>query len=477
MTQTLTEAARSIPVLDEVDVLVVGGGVSGCAAAWAAAQAGARTMLVERNGCLGGVATATLMANIGNRFLTASAEQVIQGFAGLLIDRLVAAGAASSGWRAREVPGCVIDSERLKVELIDVLEEAGVHVLTHALGARPVLEGNCVRGVFLESKSGRQAILAGVTIDCTGEADIAWQAGAEVSFSTGTASTLFKLANVDLDAFVEFLGTDPDGFPDHMDMTRDLEVFTRNWQERGILFFPHGGGRNWRFLQPLIDSGDYPTEEGPAQNLQALGMYALQGTGFVVINSNFYRIEDLDVRNLSRFELHAQKMCYRVADLLRDHVPGFCRACVAHIGVDLGVRVSRTVKGSAELDMRSADGEPVAHRFDDVIGTTPVADPAWSNGLPFGNRTCDVPLGLVLPVGCEGLLVASGKCVGTQPRGALRGMSGCMVFGHAAGVTGALAARQGVTPRGVPVRDVQRELLRQGARLGDRQRLTDLGLG
>ena len=95
MSKTVHEEARDIPVLDEVDVLVAGGGVAGCAAAVSAARAGARTVLLERNGCLGGVATATLMANIGNHYVNLTSEQVLRGFAAEVVERLVTVGGAS----------------------------------------------------------------------------------------------------------------------------------------------------------------------------------------------------------------------------------------------------------------------------------------------------------------------------------------------------------------------------------------------
>ena len=476
MPRTVPEAARAVPVLEEAEVLVVGGGVAGCAAAYAAAKAGARTVLLERNGCLGGVATATVMANIGNRFLNARGEQVIHGFAGDVIARLVQVGGASPQWRSRDVPGCVIDSEKLKVVLIDMLEEAGATVLTHALGARPIMEDSCVKGAFIESKSGRQAVLAKATVDATGEADIAWQAGADVSLETGTASTLFKLANVDIDAFVEFLKQDPEGFPAGMDWVKDLETFCRNWQERGILFFPHFGGKNWAFMKRAIGSGEFHAELDCAYNLDVVGMYALHGTGFIVINSNYYRIEDLDIRHLSTFELHAQKMCYYVADFLRKEVPGFQNAAVAHIATDLGVRVSRYIRGRGVLSgeaIRDAAGPTYA---DDVIGTTPVQDGKREGGEFFRTYTCDVPFAVTAPVGCENLLVGSAKSIATQPKAIIRGMSGCMLCGQAAGAASALAAKAGVPSADVPIRQLQKELLRQGVRLGDESRLKELGL-
>lgn len=476
MSGTIHEPGRDISVLDEVDVLVVGGGVSGCAAAWAAGKAGAKTLLVERNGCLGGVATATLMANIGNLFLTADGRQVIHGFAGLVVDRLVQAGGASPHWASREVPGCVIDSERLKLVLLELLTEANVTCLTHVLGARPIVEDARVTGAFVESKSGRQAIRAKTVVDCSGEADIAWQAGAELSFSQGSASTLFKLANVDLDAFVDFLGCDPGGFPDQLDMTEDYPAFARNWKERGTLFFPHGGGKKWRFLQQVIRDTGFEASVPPAFSLDALGMYALRGTGFVVINSCFYRIDDLDIRNLAAAELHAHRMCYRVADFLQQNVPGFGRAAVAHVGVDLGVRLSRVAQARNPVDSRPYHEQDASVHAPDVVGMQPIRSSEWRDGTCFSNATFDIPFGLLVPVACRGLLVASGKCVDIEPRGRIRGMTGCMVCGQAAGAASALAANAGTDPAETDVTALQRELLSQGVFLGTDERLAELGL-
>ena len=477
MNNTLLEQARHIPVLDEVEVLVAGGGVAGCAAAWAAGKAGARTLLLERNGCLGGVATASLMANIGNHFLVAGGEQVIHGFAGQLVERLVAAGAASPHWNSREVPGVCIDSERLKVVLIDMLQEAGAAILTHALGARPIVEGRAVLGAYVESKAGRQAVLARSVVDATGEADLAWQAGAEFHERRGgSASTLFKLANVDIDAFVRFLGEDAAGFPAGMDYVRDFETFERNWKQRGVLFFPHGGGGKWRFMQEIVAGGGLRPTIDHAWGLDALGMYAVRGAGFIVINSNFYTIGDLDIRQLSSFELHAQKMCYYVADVLKRSVPGFQNAAVAHVGVDLGVRTSRKIKGRTTLEKREICDTPAPTRAGDVIGLTPVHSSTSGPGEFFKPYAADVPFGIAVPRGCENLLVGSATSVSTEPRGLIRGMTGCMICGQAAGAACALAARKGLRPADVPIADLQRELLAQGVYLGDKQRLAELDI-
>lgn len=476
MTETVKEPAREIPVMGEFDVLVAGGGVSGCAAAISSARAGARTVLVERNGCLGGVATATLMANIGNLFLNARGERVVRGFAGELVDRLVEVGAASPRWEHRDVPGCVIDSERLKVVLSDLLKDAGVRILTHALATRPMMRDDTVAGVYLESKSGRQALTASCIVDATGEADLAYRAGADITMDTGSSSVLFKLCRVDIDEFVEFLGQDPEGFPSGMDWVRDYDTFSTNWRERGVLFFPHGGGTRWRFLQEAIRSSGFETEDGPAHGLDAVGMYGPRGNGCLVINSNFYRIEDLDVGKISDFELHAQSMCYKVAEFLKERVPGFSNAYVAHVGVDLGIRTSRAIVGEKTLKEEAARDREGPWYCDDVIGTMPVEDRERESGEFFREFTFDVPYGIMVPQGVRGLLVGSAKSVDTRPRGLIRGMTGCMICGQAAGIACALGAKGGVDPSDIGIRDLQRELVRHGAYLGPSERLEELGI-
>jgi len=475
--QTIHESAREIPVLAEADVLVAGGGISGCAAALGAARAGARVILLERNGCLGGVATATLMANIGNHFLTWSGRQTLYGIAAEVVERLVAAGAASPRWRHPAVPGCTMDPERLKVILIEMLEAAGVTVLTHALAARPIMSGHRVCGCFLESKSGRQAVLATNTVDATGEIDLAYQAGADLVEHRGNCSLLFKVGGVDLDVFVAFLEQDPEGFPAGMDWVKDVQTFAANWRERGVFFFPHYGGKKWRFLRECIAQGEFTDCIPPAFNLDVLGMYSFRGRGTVVINSNYYIFEGLDVRVLSQYETHAQKMCYYVADFLKRKVPGFEKSYVEHIGVDLGLRGARYIRGRAYLREEQMMNLKAPVYFDDVIavGVAQTTADGWPH---FSDLTCDIPFGITVPQGVEHLLVGTGKAVSSdkEHKRIVRGMAYCMAIGQATGAAAALASRSGLSAGDVPIRDLQRELLRQGVWLGDRERLRQLGL-
>ena len=364
------EPERRIEVLDEVDVLVAGAGVSGCAAAVAAARTGANTMLLERNGVLGGVATAGLMANIGNRFMDRDGRIVIHGIAREVIDRMVARGAASAQWACREVPGIVIDSEQLKIVLIEMQQEAGVQVLTHTLAARPIMDAQTVKGAFIESKAGRQAVLADVVVDTTGEADLASQAGCPMRWTAGSSSIEFKMGRMDLDALYQHFRRHPETFPVGMEKLKGFPEFERNWVERGIFLVPHGAGHKWDILQRAIESGEFEKERGILYDLDATGLYGLRGLDTVIVNSNFWRVDTLNTPDVSLAELESQKACEYVADFFRRRVPGFEHAYIVQIATDLGIRTSRGIVGeatlTAEMDCAS---QPVY--LDDVIGCAP----------------------------------------------------------------------------------------------------------
>ncbi|NUN93676.1 MAG: FAD-dependent oxidoreductase [Verrucomicrobiae bacterium] len=482
----LHEPAGEVPVFAEVDVLVAGGGLAGCAAALAAARAGATTLLTEREGFLGGVSTATMMASIGNHYVVADGSQTIYGIAAEVVERLVTAGAAPEGWRRlKAIP---MDSERLKVALIEMLEEAGVRILTHALACRPFMEGRSVKGCFLEGKSGRIAVLAKNTVDCTGEADLAWRAGVEVREHRASSSLLFKLAGVDLERFLRFLAEDEAGFPQNVDGVANLHSLVRSWREERVFFFGHHSGPKWRWLREQIAGGAYGELRrdqygnrpwwGLAENIDAFGMYTSRQDGTLVINTGYYCFDRIDVGELSRFETHAQRLCYYAADFMKRQIPGFEKSRLEHLGAALGLRGGRHIVGRSKLTIPAYREGGTKWKCDDVIATPPVNIHDRSGFGPATNRTAEIPFGVCVPVNASRLLVGSGKSVNTDGGNyrLFRGMSGCMVFGQATGAAAALAAQRGLPSEELPVRDLQRELLRQGVRLGDPSRLRELGL-
>lgn len=177
MVKFVQEPARDVPVKDEVDILVVGGGPSGIMAARAAAGKGLKVMLIESRGYVGGNLTIGLPI-LG--FLGRKGNQVVEGLPQMLIDRLRAKGKASEHKPCKNhVSLTIIDSEEVKDVALGMLEEVGVKILFYVFCSDVIKEGNEVRGVIVESKEGREAILAKTVIDCTGDADVAYRAGVE----------------------------------------------------------------------------------------------------------------------------------------------------------------------------------------------------------------------------------------------------------------------------------------------------------
>jgi hypothetical protein len=251
-----------------------------------------------------------------------------------------------------------------------------------------------------------------------------------------------------------------------------------------VFFFPHHGGKKWRWGQQMMDKVGYGEKKknnrwlGPADNIDAFGMYTHRRDGTLVVNTGYYCFDRIEIGEFSDFELQAQQLCYYAADFLIRNVPGFENARVEHIGVDLGMRGGRFITGRSRLKTADLHGSKTNVHHDDVIATTGVESDMPGERPGALGATCDVPFGSCVPPGVGRLLVGSGKSVDTEGgnKRLYRGMSGCMVYGQATGTAAALAAKKGVAVGDLPVRDLQRELLRQGVRLGDAARLKELGL-
>lgn len=457
------EPARDVPVVASYDVVVAGGGVSGVAAAMGAAQAGAKTLVIERGGCFGGVATAGLMASISNRYFTADGRAVLGGPAREIVERLVALGAASPEWMTPELPGITFDPEVLKVVLVRCLRDAGADMLLLSHISGVMLDGKAVTGVVVDNIGGRQAIEAKVVVDATEGAVIAHMAGAPTFVERSNGSLLFRMSGVDVDAFVDYYEANPGDYPSQQDRAIPADWFVRNWRQRGVLFFPHGGGRKSDLVQKHVKAGAYQDRVGRAYDLDAFGLYAVRGNDLVAVNSNFFAT-DLDAWEATERENEAREMALYAAEFLKQHIPGFAKGVVAAMAEYVGVRASRWLDAESTLHVEDQT-RPL--RLPDVIGVTPCQGRSeGGGGMVLLSDWYDIPYGCLLPKGVPGLIVGSGKTVAVKPRGAMRGMSRCLPIGHAAGVAAALSAKTGTTPHTVDVRLVQRELVRQGAFIG-----------
>jgi len=452
--------ARHAALGGEADVLVVGGGPAGLGAAIGAADAGARVILAERYGFFGGNATAALVMPLmsfhtqhpvvekkGATTLLPTdhgpGEAVIAGVLKRLLDRLVEVGGAVAPSLAT---GYVVpfDPEWFKLVALELLNEAGVQFLLHAF-ASGVLGEKKVEGAVFETKSGPVAIRARVVVDCTGDADMAVQAGApfEVGRADGLAqpmTLMFRMAEFERAAFQAYVEKHPG-------------------QWRGV----HG---LWDLVREATEAGEL---ELPREDVL---FFATPHEREVSVNSTrVTRVLGTDVWDLTYAECASRRQMLQIAQFLRRYVPGFEEAYAVQSGVNVGVRETRRIIGEYRL---SADDVLSARKFDDAIarGAYPVDihNPTGSGTilkrLPAG-EAYDIPLRCLLPQSTTGLIVA-GRCIsGThEAHSSYRVMPIVMATGHAAGVCAALAARRSASPQDVPAADVRAELLRQGANLG-----------
>ncbi len=437
--RSVKEAARETPVLAETDVLVVGGGPAGTAAAIAAGRLGAEVMLVERYNHLGGLSTGGLVIWI-DRMSDWNGKQVIAGLAGDFLDRLpddAVKGPERSDWGSADVATAAywaqrtaafhgittwsptVDPEALKTLSMQMTLEQKVRLLFHAYAVEPIVEDGAMRGAIFESKEGRHAVLAKVVIDTTGDADLLARAG--LSFETDSdptdihscINTAFMIGGVDMNRWIDFKTGDGQGFKDFMARGRErLKYFERPFV-------------SWR--------NDIALFMGPR----------LAGYSAV------------DVEDLSEIEIRSRQLTMGHLETYKEHAPGFENAFLMLGAPQIGVRHSRRLLGENKVVRGQWDDGTV---WDNEIGVSTSLAPKFPN--------ISVPYGALVPVGLDGVL-AAGRHVAcdTNSHSFLREIPQCWLTGQAAGVAAALSADAGIAPRALDPRLIQRELLRQGAYL------------
>ena len=430
------EVGRSIPIYHRCDVLVVGGGPAGTAAALAAARTGADVVVLERYNHLGGLSTGGLVIWI-DRMTDWNGRQIIRGFAEDVFDRLppeAVAGPAPEDWGSRDPAkakhwgmrtsafhGVVtwsptLDPERLKLLSQEMLIEAGVRIVFHGWAALPIVEEGAVKGVLFESKAGRQALMAKVVIDATGDGDVFARAGAgyDTDIEEGdvhhSMNTGFMLGGVDMTRWLDFRGGQPEQFTE----------FTKLGRERlGFFQTPYVSWRN-----------DIALYLGPRQS----GLSAL------------------DVDDITETEIRSHRFMASHCDFFRANAPGFENAYMLQSASQLGVRHTRRLAGVSRIERSHWDrGTPVA----DEIGVSP------SISLKF--PVLSVPYGALVPRNLDGLL-ACGRHIScdASSHGFMREIPQCWLTGQAAGAAAGLAANAGIQPRAVNVTELRGALLKQG---------------
>ena len=457
--KTIFEPRKEIPVLGHYDVLVVGAGTAGTVAALAAARNGARTLVIERGAYVGGTGTAGLMC------LYTVPYDLTYGICHEIIDSMAQRGGA--------VPGKVIpfDPECFKQVALDKLQAAGVKLMFYTWTVDTIVEGNRVKGVIIESKSGRQAVLADVVIDASGDGDVAVWAGAKYTVGRESdnkmrpMSVVFKMGPVDILKIQDYRDRHPEDFspdPGH----NMLDLSQRIVRLDGF----------FSLARKARDRGEID------RNIHYVRLYGISGpTGNLYVNSvRVYGVDGTKTEDLTRAQEESARQIEELRRFLRAEVPGFENAEILETAVSMGVRETRRIVGDHTLDIDDCGSH---RRFPDVIATalthmvpgvnihSPDGGEGDSNdpyvaGLELPFNEFSVPLGCILPKGIEDLLVP-GRCLSTthEADGWTRSQPMVMQVGEAAGVVAALAAKEGVSPRALDIRKAQNRLLAQGAHL------------
>jgi len=439
----------------EYQVVVAGAGIAGVVASIAARRQGAKVLLLEDSGTVGGMVT-------GGR-LTKPHGPVDGGIFLEMIQRAASVGGANlSTWQVHWGEfGAVLDPEVMQRVILEMLEEAGVEVLLHARVV-DVLQDSRVRGLEVAVKSGRKAVLGRAAVDATGDGDVAALAGAPFLLGrpadgkTQPISSYLRVVNVDTPRLARYMREHPEEFTE--------------------LVLPEGDGKNpedYRLnllasgFGGLIDrarkAGDWKVPKG------YISVKSGMMPGEVNLNATRFQGNGLDERTLSEAEIELRKQAYNVVDFLRKYVPGFEQALLLEVAPKLGVRETRRILGDYLL---SGDDVKAERRFPDAIALSrsglDIHEPGGEGGLKLSvGAGYGIPYRCLLPKGVDGLLVA-GRCISTDEIafGSTRNVPTCAQTGQAAGTAAALAVQAGLTPRQLNAAELQAALRSQGLALG-----------
>lgn len=432
--RTVREEAREISVLAEMEVLVVGAGPAGCAAAICAARAGAQTMLIEQAGDVGGVATTGLMSHWTGQTKGGIYEEIL--------DRSTDYDHVDA---REETLRIYINPEKLKTVLLEMLAEVGVKVRLYTFFSETLMDGDKVEGAIVQSKSGRQAILASTIIDSTGDGDVAASAGIpyikgrEDDGKMQPMTLMFKVGGVDT--------------------------------ERAVL--PGGFEQNKPVPKGLIQTLG---EEHMQSPLGHVLLYRSTLPGIVTCNmTNVIDVDGTDPDDLTHATLTARRQMAEILAFIREFVPGFENCYILSSASQIGVRETRHFEGRYEL---TEDDINVARQFEDQV----VPDAHFNfdihnvegSGLDADGeqekfkqtRGYGIPYRCLLPRSVRGLLLSGRNIAGThKAHSNFRVMPIAANIGQAAGVAAALSVQAGVAPGDLDISVLQEALRKQGVKL------------
>jgi len=450
------EVKKRVQILSEVDVLVVGGGTAGSVAGIASSRNGANTMIVEQMGFLGGTATGGLVFPMMPNHV--SGRPLCSGISSEIQDRLIGTGEGSKDSRGNDG---WFNPEALKYVLEEMANESGCGLLYHTFASMPILEGNEVRGVVVETKVGRRAIMSKVAIDASGDADIAIKAG--VPFESGRKedgacqpmSLRFMVGNIDLSRFAAFLNriysNREHGLP---------------WLECWMV--PGRGTPLEEVFNEAIREG--MLERDDAAYFQGFSLPGRPGEMGFNCPRIIGDLKGQDPVDLTEAEVQGRKRITRYMRFFKRYFEGFENSYISQTATMVGVRESRRVVGEYVL---SAEDHLKRRKFEDAVARNnyPIDIHLPQGGTelskPFGKGEYhEIPYRCLVPLCVDNLLVA-GRCLSAtfEAQASVRIQPNMRAIGQAAGTAAAICSKEDVRPRALDGKRLRSVLRSQGANL------------
>lgn len=438
----------------DFDVVVTGGGPAGINAAIAAARNGSKTLLIERYGFLGGMSTIALVYP-WMTFHTSTGKQVIKGIAQEMVDRLIAMD--GSPGHLRDTVGFTYSvtpyhPEKYKMAALDLLEEAGANVLVHSFADKVEVSENRITAIQLSTKSGPIRVSAKQFVDTTGDADIAYLAGApclqgrDSDHQTQPMTMKFRMRGVDLNRIKEEMKANPENFYkktpiaelDELPLT-GVQGFYKEWNASGI----------------PINRDQVLFFAGPEKDEVLINCTRVQG------------LDGTNVFDLSEGEKEGRKQMFMIAEFLQAKIPGFEKASISAAGTQIGIRETRRIEGVYALTLEDA---VLGKKYEDTIALSgypidihdPTGKGVQANDIE-GDGSYGIPYRCLVPKKIDNLLVG-GRCISTthEALATTRLTPSCMASGQAAGTAAALSIADKVDPRNLNIERLQRQLIQNG---------------
>jgi len=448
----ITEPERNVEIVHETDVLVVGSGPGGLSAALAAARTGVKVTLVERFGCFGGNITVVGVEGLAwyRHEKTIEAGGIVHEFE----ERAKTMGAAVPESQSTSYE---LDSERFKLVADKLVQEADIHPMLHRLFVSPIIEENTIKGIIVESKSGREAIMSKRIIDATGDADIASRCGAPLRKTLVeemmAASVMFHLSGVDKKAFMKEVKDNPQTYSDWTDGEWEIET----------------SGKEDKMFSPFLKA---PFKKAINAGIIKSNLNTISGTWGAIHDTgeltymNLVHLTKCDGTNadsLTHFEIEGRKQAIQAIEALRRYAPGCSNARLRNFGTTIGIRDTRKIDAIYNLTEENVRGQA---KFEDSIGIFPeFIDGYGVLVLPTTGRYMQIPYRSILPKKISNLLVV-GRAIGGDKiaHASTRNMACCVVTGQGGGIAAALSVKNGKPLNEVNMTNVQKELQTQNVR-------------